>query len=370
MNVHDRRVVDLADRAALAATDPGGIAVPDGLVLPPASPWRLQPGLALSPGCPQVVAVLDTNALANACCYEAATGFDSLVTRLVYTERVPCFIADHVPGEMHEHLERICRSRKVDPADAFHVWHTKVAPLLRVVELPVGEYLRPEIAGIRRPEPDGDPDDLPTLALAAFLGPTVLVTSDRVFYRLGYGNAEDWTASARILREAAELEGRQIDRMFMTVVSTRLVSAGVRGVVRLTRQVPWILPFVALGLGWLAGTMWSRRDGVRDGMADMWEAGQPSVQRMLAEFTELAELRTLLVTVSDPPWRTESLTERCARYLARSGQPMTPTELRDTLDVRSDQRITAAGLRRIISGHPSFRRAPGDRYHVGASIDG
>jgi predicted nucleic acid-binding protein len=338
----------------------------------PVGSWRRQPGLTVSSESPQLVAVLDTNALANACCHEAGTGFSSLVTRLVNTGRIPCFIADHVPDEMDEHLERICRSRKVDPAEAFRVWHSNVAPLLRIVELPIGEYLRPEIAAIRRPAPDGDPDDWPTLALAAFLGPAAVVTSDSVFSRLGYSNVvDDWTLSATALRQVADLEGRHIDRILMALTSARLLSAGARGVLQMTRRFPWVLPALALGAGWLAATAWTRRDGIRHGLAAVRDAVAAPLQRMLEELSEYAELRTSLVTVQDPPWRQETLTERCARYLARSGEPMTPTQLRDALSVVAGpaQRITAAGIRRCISAHPSFHRLPGDRYQVGSAID-
>lgn len=48
---------------------------------------------------------------------------------------------------------------------------------------------------------------------------------------------------------------------------------------------------------------------------------------------------------------------------------MTRTEFRDALGDRSDKRITAAGIRRLIYGHPAFHRVPGDRYQIGASIE-
>ncbi|GAA1582997.1 hypothetical protein J3R03_002121 [Actinoplanes couchii] len=66
----------------------------------------LRPDLMRVTGEPQLVAVFDTNAIATACCMEAASGHQSLATRLVRTGRVPYFIAEHVPGEMDEHLDR------------------------------------------------------------------------------------------------------------------------------------------------------------------------------------------------------------------------------------------------------------------------
>ncbi|SCF18975.1 PIN domain-containing protein [Micromonospora viridifaciens] len=334
------------------------------------SPWRRQSGLTVVSSHPQLIAVLDTNALANACCLQAATGHDSLITRLVATERVPCFIADHVPGEMDEHLERISRSQRIDPAEAFRVWRTDVAPLLRVVELPIGEYLRPEIAAIRQPPPGGDPDDWPTLALAAFLGPAFTVTSDSVFAALGFANAGYWAEGAKVLHTAGNLEGRYIDRLHSTLFAARLMWGGVSAVVHLSRRLPWLVPGLGLATGWLASTMWAKRDSVRAAGAALWEAMEPVVARIGAELVQYGELRSSMVIVQDPRWRRETLTERCARYLARSGDPMTPSELRDALGQRSDQRTTAAAIRRAISRHPSFLRSAGERYSIGAPATG
>ncbi len=315
---------------------------------------------------PQLVAVVDTNALANACCLQAATGHDSLITRLVATERVPCFIADHVPGEMDEHLERISRSQRIDPAEAFRVWRTDVSPLLRVVELPIGEYLRPEIAAIRQPPPEGDPDDWPTLALAAFLGPTSTVTSDSVFADLGFANAGYWAEGAKVLHTAGDLEGRYIDRLHSALFAARLMWGGVSAVAHLSRRLPWLAPGLGLAAGWLASTMWAKRDSVRATAVAMRGAMEPVAERIGAELVQYGELRSSMVIVQDPRWRKETLAERCARHLARSGDPMTPSELRDALRQRPNQPATAAAIRRAIAGHPSFRRSAGERYSIGA----
>ncbi|MEU5554478.1 PIN domain-containing protein [Micromonospora sp. NPDC047793] len=337
--------------------------------LPRASmPMRRQSGLTVLPHHAQLVAVFDTNALATACCMEADSGHDSLVTRLVATERVPCFIADHVPGEMEEHLERISRSQHVDTADALRVWRDDVAPLLRVVELPIGEYLRPEIAAIRRPPPEGDPDDWPTLALAAFLGPTVVVSSDSVFARLGYNNAGYWTGDAKALHTASELEGRQIDRLHTALITTRLLWGGAAGIFHQVPRRAWLLPALGIAAGWAASMLWSSRDRVRATSAAVWESLEPIFARIGAELTQYDHLRSSLVAVHDPSWRQETLTERCARHLARSGTPMTPSELRDALDRTLGQRVSAAAIRRALSNHPAFIRSAGERYSIGRPV--
>ncbi|MDR6320057.1 PIN domain-containing protein [Actinoplanes couchii] len=331
--------------------------------------WRLRPDLMHITGEPQLVAVLDTNAIATACCMEAISGHQSLATRLVLTGRVPCFIAEHVPGEMDEHLDRIARKIGVDAGVATSVWRDRVAPLFRVVDLPIGEYLRPEIAGIRQPEPVGDPDDWPSLAIAAFLGPAAIITRDGVFARLGYANkASDWTVTAKVLRRAAALEGEQIDRAVVAIMSTQMMWAGVGGLVKLGRRFPWTVP-VSLVLAAVAGRLlWQARADVQAGGRDLLDHLGLQMRRVLAEMGEYAQLRSDLLTVHDPPWRAESPTERCARTLARSGEAMTPGELRDVMNLASSEQVTAAGLRRIMSAHPSFIRLPGDRYQIGRPV--
>ncbi|SCF29530.1 PIN domain-containing protein [Micromonospora purpureochromogenes] len=332
-------------------------------------PWRLRPDLMHAPSEPQLVAVLDTNAIATACCMEAGSGHQSLATRLVLTGRVPCFIAEHVPGEIDEHLDRIARKMGVDMEAATAVWRERVAPMFRIVDLPIGEYLRPEIEGIRQPEPAGDPDDWPSLAVAAFLGPAAIITRDRVFYRLGYANkARDWTDTAKALRRAAALEGEQIDRAAFAIMSTQLASAGVGGLVRLGRRFPWTVPVAMMVTALVGRRLWRARADLRAGATQMLDRARPYVSQILTDMAEYAELRAELVTVHDPSWRHESPTERCARTLARSGDAMTPGELRDVMNMTGGERATAAGLKRIMREHPSFVRLPGDRYQLGRPV--
>jgi hypothetical protein len=102
--------VDLKDRpapgAGLART---GTLVPARVSREASPSWRLRPDLVHVPGEPQLVAILDTNAFATASCMEAVSDHQSLATRLVLTGRVPRLVADHVSGEMDEHLDRIAR---------------------------------------------------------------------------------------------------------------------------------------------------------------------------------------------------------------------------------------------------------------------
>ncbi len=137
-----------------------------------------------------------------------------------------------------------------------------------------------------------------------------------MFAKLGYANkAHDWTVAAKTLRRAAALEGEQIDRVVMTIFGTRLVGAGIGGLVKLRRRFPWTVPVAAL-LTMMAGQrLWRVRADLRSGAAELLEELRPHMRRILSDLAEYAELRADFVTVHDPPWRTESTTERCARTL-------------------------------------------------------
>jgi hypothetical protein len=327
--------------------------------------WRLQPGVTLKPGFPQLVAILDTNALANACCLEARSGNMSLPSRLMETGRVQCFIADHVQDELREHLERIVTRRGVSFDDAWDVWRNRIGPLMRVVELPIGEYLRPEIALIRDPD-RGDHDDWPTLALAAFLGPSLIVSNDHVFPDLGFAApSANWTNGIKALHQAATIEGRWIDGMAGTMITTRALWAGGRGLVGMIQRWPWLLPFALLGAGTSAIRGYQGRRHLREAVRDAGEALGPFIRAAFATVVEFEELRSSLITVEDPPWRTETLAERCARLLARTGDPMTPMQMRDAIRTFVGERVSGAGIKRAIAQHPSFTRISGDFYQIG-----
>lgn len=362
--------MDLEDRLALSGSRVRpGVIVAAQVSRDVPHPRALRPDLMHVIGEPQLVAVFDTNAIATACCMEASSGHLSLVTRLVLTGRVPCFIAEHVPGETEEHLDRIAREMGVDALAVTAVWRERVAPLFRVIDLSIGEYLRPEIAGIRQSGPAGDPDDWPSLAAAAFLGPAVIITRDGVFYRLGYTKgASDWTVTAKMLRRAAALEGEQMDRAVMAIMSAQLVSAGTRGFVNLARRVRGIVPVAVVVAALVGRRLWQARADLRGGATQMLDRVRPYIIQILADMAEYAELRAELVTVHDPPWRSESITERCARTLARSGEAMTPGELRHVINMAGGKPVTAVELRRIMREHPSFVRLAGDRYKIGRPL--
>lgn len=120
-------------------------------VAPRSAPLPAFPSLLLP--LPRVV-VIDADVLARCSC-EEARGRPSLVSQLA-AGRCQLYVAAHVPGEVKRCLPTVAAAQRPPvPLDAALVGWRRISGLLRVVELPIGEYLRPEIGDIRRSWPAG-----------------------------------------------------------------------------------------------------------------------------------------------------------------------------------------------------------------------
>ncbi|MGW2050952.1 hypothetical protein ACWCPF_38185 [Streptomyces sp. NPDC001858] len=137
--------------------------------------------------------VLDTNALlVEVCALAKAGGRQDRVTALAVTGRATPYTAAHVPGEVDEHRPRMAAHFEVPERQARRVLDQQILPALRVVDLEIRDHLTAQTRHIVHVDPKmprkyrGDPDDAPTMALAEFLGPCVIVSKDSVFSRFGY----------------------------------------------------------------------------------------------------------------------------------------------------------------------------------------
>jgi hypothetical protein len=69
----------------------------------------------------------------------------------------------------------------------------------------------------------------------------------------------------------------------------------------------------------------------------------PTVEQLAIAAGRHQRSRSELLLVEDPPWREPSLTELCARHLARCAHPQTAVELRDALNLRAEARSCDGG---------------------------
>jgi hypothetical protein len=163
--------------------------------------------------------VLDTNALlVEACALAKSGGRQDRVTVLAVTGRATPYIAAHVPGEVDEHLAKVAADLEASERQARRVLNEQILPALRVVDLEIRDHLAPQTRHILRVDREmpkrhrGDPDDAPTMALAEFLGPCVIVSKDSVFSRFGFA-VIDWIPVAEsVLRLAGAASIKAMER--------------------------------------------------------------------------------------------------------------------------------------------------------------
>jgi predicted nucleic acid-binding protein len=111
------------------------------------------------------------------------------------------FVAQHVVDEVWEHYATWAKRKKVAEAAVLKAWETELLPLLRCVAVPDGWTTPQEsarLAALARPEPDGDPDDVPTATLALILG-VPLLSRDGKPLEAVYGTDFDKEAHKRWL---------------------------------------------------------------------------------------------------------------------------------------------------------------------------
>jgi hypothetical protein len=92
------------------------------------------------------------------------------------------------------------------------------------------------------------------------------------------------------------------------------------------------------------------------------DIGEPLLGALGEAHSRYAEARPALHVVE--PWGEPTIEQTAARYLARRGRLLTPSDLRDELRTR-DYRTTAKALKTAMDGHPAFVRRPNDLCGVG-----
>ncbi|MFF3891240.1 hypothetical protein [Streptomyces sp. NPDC001914] len=316
--------------------------------------------------------VLDTNALlVEACALAKHGGRQDRVTALAVTGRATPYIAAHVPGEADEHLAKVAADLNASEGQARRVLNEQILPALRVVDLEIRDHLAPQTRHILRVDPKmprryrGDPDDAPTMALAEFLGPCVIVSKDSVFSRFGYA-VIDWIPVAESVLRLAGLEATAANALVLIDIVFQLFGAGVNRLAVLAAHNPLAATAAVSGLlwwchrhGYLTRDSWRRRLSQAGGVA------KPMLELAQAGMAEHRALSNSLLVVEPPAYPTSE--QLAARYLARCGQPLTPGELRDAL-ARRGHTVSAAQLKRDMQTHGAFVRAPGDLWTVGRQV--
>ncbi|MFD3334623.1 PIN domain-containing protein [Streptomyces sp. NPDC058700] len=195
---------------------------------------------------PMLLPILDVNALLiEACALAKNGGKQDKFTALALTGRAVPYIAAHVPGEVDEHLAKMANHHEVPEALARRALEQRILPSLRVVDLEIRDHLSPQTRHILRVDHEmprrhrGDPDDAPTMALAEFLAPCVIVTKDGVFSRFGVA-VIDWIPVVQNVMRIAGLEATAANALTVMDWALRLFGTGVHRLAVLARSNPLV----------------------------------------------------------------------------------------------------------------------------------
>jgi hypothetical protein len=320
---------------------------------------------------PMLVPVIDANALLIMGCDMVKRDRRlNLVTQLATTGRGNPHIAAHIPAEIRRHLLRLAQHNRVPHAEVARMLDQVILPSARLVDLEIRDHLGPGTQRILHVDRDlprdnqGDPDDVPTMALAEFLAPAVIITQDSVFTRFGFaGAAADWIPIAKDLLRMVGIEANLTDAAFLTELALRLLAGAVRELVHQAVRHPWLATAVLAASLWICHRRGYLRGGRwREGAARIWELAQPVLEKSSAALVDQHRIRDALIVVEAPPYPVPE--QLAARHLARCGRSLTPAELRDALALRG-VRIPAARLEREMRAHRGFSREPGNRYSLG-----
>lgn len=322
-----------------------------------------------------LVAVTDTNALLRRACHEVLHGpRDNIFRELTATGRSNTFVAAHVPGELVEHLPTVATSNRVRQQDATATLRDAIMPAIGVVDLPIRDFLHPRVRPLLSADPQlpkrlrGDPDDAGTAALAEFLAPSIILSADSVFERLGISGttALAYVETARTLIRMAGIEASLGDAVALVDIAVRAVGLLGAQTVSWLRQHPYLGATIVGAMLWLAHRFgYLKRDRIREGIRQLGRMAGPVIDAAATALQQREVAHSALRGVE--PYGYATLEQEAARYLARRGRQLTPAELRDQLR-STGVVVPATTLKRVMSGHPAFARAPGDLYQVGSPM--
>ncbi|MBO1286129.1 PIN domain-containing protein [Streptomyces albidoflavus] len=342
-----------------------------------ASPPPVPSGSAFNPMAldrPMLLPILDANALLiEACALAKSGGKQDKFTALALTGRAVPYIAAHVPDEVDEHLAKMANHHEVPETLARRALEQRILPSLRVVDLEIRDHLSPQTRHILRVDHEmprrhrGDPDDAPTMALAEFLAPCVIVTQDGVFSRFGVAII-DWIPVVQNVMRIAGLEATAANALTVMDWALRLLGTGAHRLAVLARSNPLAAgATVSALLWWCHRRGYLTRDNWRHRLSLAGKATTPLLELANAGITEHRTLSDSLLVVQPPAYPTTE--QLAARHLARCGRPLTPGELRDAL-IRRGHTVSAAQLKRNMTTHAAFVRAPGDLWTIGRPAAG
>jgi len=338
-----------------------------------ALPWGEMATRRLAYPAPALVGITDTNALASRACNAAsASRREDLFTGLAFTGRSNTYVSAHVPGELIRHLGDVAEGFPgLDLRAAERALWGDIMPMVPVVDLAVGDYLHPRIRRVMHGDPAlpravrGDPDDLGTAALAEFLAPSVIISADSVFTRLGMADtlATTWLPMAHGLLKMAGFEAAMSEVPWMLELAVRLLSVPAGAAAGAARRHPLAALSIGAAVLLIAGQAgYLRRARLRAAGRGIGRVTVKGAEALAGASSAHAEARRALRVIE--PYRTPTVEELAARHLARVRVPMTIDALAAAIGSRGHD-VSAAEIADAAGRHPAFRMSSGQPPVIG-----
>ena len=312
------------------------------------------------------VGVVDANALLSCVGNDCRKGtyWRSGLLRMTDGGTATLYAADHIYGEVYEHLPKIARWSKVPVGVLRSRFETNYLPALRFVTVDTTDIVDPQVLAIT------DPDDVPSGQLAKLIAPCVVFSEDRHLRKPGLA-PEDWRLITDFAVDLVEAAGRQqaVGR------ATNGLSLPLSGAIELIKFVGrrtgipgWVLGLLAGG--GLTYALWTpeRRKVIGKYVLPVLEAYGKEMEGALAqEQRGLAGLREVILPAPAVP----SVKQQVAIVLARQREPLLAREVQEQmLTLVSGELVpTVAEVRAVLKDGSEFVQPERYRWQFGREAE-
>jgi predicted nucleic acid-binding protein len=329
--------------------------------------------------------VIDANALRDELLRTTRMNQRTILCNAANSGVLRLFCAAHVVEEVHKHAAEWATTQGLDPAAVQAVWETSYLPLLRCVAIPQPLTTAREnerLAVLANPTSRyGDPDDVPTAALALLLG-APLLSKDASPLRAVYGEGFDHLAHAHWLRALSAGGDLGPLSQYMQTASMAMfalgygIYAGVRGLA-CRIPLPWLVVggAVAIGLGSLfippASKQRARTTAGSFFAGSLELLGEIAMLHSAAkrQFDTLAAPRPSWEDVTNEVGGNRALMRHALYHLARSpSSDLSAAELRERLRLDDSVPHGEAKVRAVLRAGCCFEQIYPGRFQVGAAL--
>lgn len=332
-------------------------------------PRAITASMRLDPYCwggPRFLGVVDTNAILSSVGNDCRKGtyWRSGLLRMTDGGTTVLSAADHVYGEVYEHLPKIARWSKIPVGVLRARFEKQYLPLLRFVTVDMTEIIDPAVLAIT------DLDDRPTGQLAKLIAPCVVFSEDRHLRKPGLA-PEDWRLVTTFAVDLVEAAGKQ----YQIAKTTNSLSIPVSGAIELikfagrrTGLSPWLIGGVVVGVGAIVLQDPERRKMVGNYVMPIFDAiGKEMSGASAQEQRGLQGLREVMLPAPAQP----SVKQQVAIVLARQRSPLLAREVQEHMlrDFPRELVPSVAEVRTALKDGSEFVQSERYRWQFGRQAD-